>query len=81
MDCFIYDRDLGHERVKPTCFLLIWEARREWPIFEVDFGYQINIDILSIFSIVKHMPDEAYLEPSRTSTIKISCGFCKEAPL
>ena len=46
MDCFIYDRDLGHERVKPTWFLLIWEARREWPIFEVDFGYQINIDIL-----------------------------------
>ena len=33
----IYDRDLRHERVKPICFLLIQETRRQWQIFEVVF--------------------------------------------
>ena len=39
MDWFIYDRDLGHKRVKPTCFSLIQETRRQRQIFEVDFGH------------------------------------------
>ena len=29
IDWFLYDRDLRHERVKPTCFLLIQEKRRK----------------------------------------------------
>ena len=29
MEWFLYDKDLRHERVKPTCFLLIRETRRQ----------------------------------------------------
>ena len=43
---------------------------RLWP-------YHINNDILQTFSTVKPM-QEAYLEPSRTSTTKPSCDFSKE---
>ena len=66
MDWFLYDRDLYHERVKPTSFLLIRETRKQWQIFEADF-------------VQKPLP-ETYLETSRTSTIKLPCDFCKKTP-
>ena len=80
MGRFLYDRDLRHERVKPTCFLLIRETEgndknvlsRLWP-------YQINIEILKTLSTLKLIP-ELYLDPSRTSTVKVYYDFRKEAP-
>ena len=45
---------------------------------KVDFLYSINIDILQTCSTVELVP-EAYLEPSRTSTIKLFCDFHKDA--
>ena len=64
MNWFLFDRDLRHERVKPTYFFInsknkkaminFWS--RLWP-------YEINIDILKTYSTVKLMP-EACLEPT-----------------
>ena len=44
----------------------------KWP-------YEANIDILETFSTIKVIP-EVLLEHIRTSTIKLSCNFLKEAP-
>ena len=40
--------------------------------------YQINVDILQTFSTLKPIL-EAYLEPSRTLTIKLSCDFLERS--
>ena len=62
-------------------FELIRETITGSQIFEVWLWlHQTNIDIMQAFSNVKPKP-EAYLEPSRTSKMKLFCDFCKEALL
>ena len=61
------------------CWFKKQGEQRQWQIFDfekVDFDY---IDILQTFSAAKIIL-EAYLEPSKTSPIKIFCGFLKETP-